>query len=465
MIAKAKWLAATSETPVRLAMLIFCHLTICFLSLAYIARFKHGDYFNAALFHIFYDPSRLHIVVIVVAAFALLSLLFAFARFSFGYFVGFYLYSMILSYLWINCFSTLEYDHRLGGLSAAASAVAFLLPALLISSPIRQRYMLSRELLGRALIFILLFAAATLAVAAGYNFRFVGLEDIYNFREDLNFPVLISYSIGITSSALLPFAFACFVARKNYWLAAAVLLLLLLYYPITLSKLAFFTPAWLVAMALFARLVAARTAVVLSLLLPLLAGILLVLDKTADATVPITDAVRYFYTVNFRIIAVPAAAMDVYSDFFSKHDVTHFCQISVLKRFVSCPYQDQMSIVMERAYKLGNFNASLFATEGIASMGLWLAPITVFGCGLVIALGNRLSAGLPPGFVLISGAVFPQILLNVPLSVAMLTHGGAVLFLLWYITPRTIFEQDGAAIRYAPGPIGAASRQNSIEPC
>ncbi|HEV7879905.1 MAG TPA: hypothetical protein VGP39_17740 [Bradyrhizobium sp.] len=380
----------------------------------------------------------------MVAAFALLSILFTFARFSFGYLVGFYLYSMIFGYLWINCFSTLEYDHRLGGFSAAVSAIAFLLPALFTSSPIRQRYVLSKELLGRLLISILLFAAATMAVAALYNFRLVGIEDIYNFREQLDFPTFISYSIGIASAALLPFAYACFIARRNYWLAAAVLLLLLLYYPITLSKLAFFTPAWLVAMTLLARLVEARTAVILSLLLPLLAGLLLVVHKTADATIPITDAVRYFYTVNFRILAVPAAAMDVYSDFFSKHELTHFCQISFLKRFVACPYQDQMSIVMERAYKLGNFNASMFATEGIASMGLWLAPIALFGCGLVIALGNRLSAGLPPGFILVSGAVFPQILLNVPLSVALVTHGGAVLFLLWYITPRTMFEPDAA---------------------
>jgi hypothetical protein len=466
MIARGKWLAANSETPVRLALLISCQLALCCVSLVYTARFREGDYFDATLFHIFYDPARLGTVVAVVAAFAPLSILFAFGRFSFGYFVAFYLYSMIFSYLWINCFSTLEYDHRLGGISAAVSAIVFLVPALFIRSPIRQRFVLSNKILGRLLMVILLFAAATVAVAAGYNFRLVGIEDIYNFREGLKFPGFISYSLGITSNALLPFAFACFIARKNYWLAGAVLLLLLLYYPITLSKLALFTPVWLVAMALLARFVEARTAVILSLLLPLLAGVLLVLNKSAEVTAAITDSVRYFYTVNFRIIAVPAAAMDVYSDFFSRHDLTHFCQISVLKWFVSCAYQDQMSIVMERAYKLGNFNASLFATEGIASMGLWLAPIAVFGCGLVIALGNRLSAGLPPGFVLISGAVFPQVLLNVPLSVALLTHGAAILFLLWYVTPRTIFHQDGVvASRYAPARIDDAARQNSIEPC
>ena len=107
---------------------------------------------------------------------------------------------------------------------------------------------------------------------------------------------------------------------------------------------------------------------------------------------------------------------------------------------MACPYRDQLSLVMAEAYKLGSFNASLFATEGIASVGSLFAPVTAFACGLVIALGNRLWAGLPAGFVLVSGTVLPQAFLNVPLSVALLTHGTALLFLLWYITPRTIFK-------------------------
>jgi hypothetical protein len=54
-------------------------------------------------------------------------------------------------------------------------------------------------------------------------------------------------------------------------------------------------------------------------------------------------------------------------------------------------------------------NASLFATEGVASVGVLLAPISAFICGLVVALANRLSAGLPCRFVLISGALFPLV--------------------------------------------------------
>ena len=36
---------------------------------------------------------------------------------------------------------------------------------------------------------------------------------------------------------------------------------------------------------------------------------------------------------------------------------------------MTCPYQDQLSVVMEKTYGIGNINASLFATEGIASVG------------------------------------------------------------------------------------------------
>jgi hypothetical protein len=43
--------------------------------------------------------------------------------------------------------------------------------------------------------------------------------------------------------------------------------------------------------------------------------------------------------------------------------------------------------------------------------------------------------------VLISAGAVPHILLNVPLTVAMVTHGTALLFLLWYVTPRSIFGE------------------------
>jgi hypothetical protein len=418
-----------------LGLLILFHIAMCCVSLVHLSNKKYPLVpFDSAAFHIFFDPARSAIAVVVVAAFASVSSLFVFARFSFGYFAGFYFYTMILGYLWLNCFTDLNYDHRMAGLSAAASAVAFLLPALFISSPLRQAYVLSAEAFDRLLSSILVLGVATCALGAIYNFRLVAVEDIYPYREKLATPAIVNYLITIVSSALLPFAFAGFAATRARWRAGAVLVLLLFFYPVTLSKIAFFAPLWLVVMLLLSRIFEPRITVVLSLLGPMLAGLAVIVLFKADTAL-------FFSTVNHRMIAIPSIAMDVYSDFFSKHDLTYFCQISVLKRIMSCPYQEQLSLVMEKVYKLGNFNASLFATEGIASVGPLFAPIATFACGLVIALGNRLSAGLPLRFILLSGAILPQVLLNVPLSTVLLTHGLGVLFLLWYITPRAIFAQ------------------------
>jgi hypothetical protein len=421
-----------------IAFLILAYVATCCVSLVYCAHFDLPNSFDPRAFHILYDPDRLYKAAIVVAAFTFIALLFLFADFSFGYFVGFYLYAMILGYLWLNSFSDFHYSHQLSAISAVASGAAFLLPALFISSPVRQVYALSTRALDYMLSAILLIATATIIVGASYNFRLVSLDNIYDYRNTLEAPAIINYLVGMTSSSLLPFAFACFVMRRDRLRAGGVLLLLLLYYPITLSKVAFFTPVWLVFMVFLAKIFEARICAILSLLAPIFTGVVLHSFVKGQSG-------KYFTIVNYRMSAIPSTAMDVYNDFFSRHDFTYFCQISFLKSLISCPYREPLSVVMKGAYELGYYNASLFATEGIASVGPMFAPFTIFICGLVIAMGNRLSAGLPAAFILISSAVLPQVLLNVPLTTVLLTHGGGALFLLWYIMPRTILESKAVA--------------------
>jgi hypothetical protein len=433
------WLLASRNTGrFGLAFLICLHNIACCASLVYVANFEALNVFDPAQAHSFFDPARWYIAAIVVAAFALVSSAFVFARFSLGYFVGFYLYTTILGYLWLNSFTDLQYDHRTAALSAAASAVAFLLPALFITGPIRQIPAMTSKSFERLLMGVLILSVAILAIGASYNYRVVSLDNMYEYRAKLAAPTAVNYLVTIVTSTLLPFAFAGFVAVRAHWRAAAVLVLLLLFYPIALNKLTLFTPLWLVIMLLLSRFFETRIVVILSLLVPLLAGLVLITALKEHGSL-------YFFTVNFRMIAIPSIGMDIYNDFFATHDLTSFCQISILKRIMQCPYQDQLSIVMERTYKLGNFNASLLATEGIASVGVLFAPVAALACGLVIALGNRLSAGLPAGFILVSGAVLPQALLNVPLTTALLTHGGGILFLLWYVTPRSLFRQADVA--------------------
>jgi len=146
---------------------------------------------------------------------------------------------------------------------------------------------------------------------------------------------------------------------------------LLLIYPVTLTKTAFFAPIWLVGLS---RVLEARATVVLSVILPTVVGVVLFVLFKEQTRV-------YFEVVNFRMFIVPASAINVYNDFFSRNELTHFCQISFLNNLLNCPYKEPLSIILERVYGLGTFNASLFATEGIESVGGALAPVSVLCAG------------------------------------------------------------------------------------
>jgi hypothetical protein len=406
--------------------LVCFHIVICCFSLVKVAEWQS---------YMLYDAALLRYAIAAVLAFSSVSLLFVFVPFSFGYFIGFGLYTMVLGFIWLNAFSKFSYDHWLAGLSAASSAVLFLLPAVLIQAPIKQAFELSPRAFEHLLKFILALALGTIVVASFYNFRLVSIRHIYDFRNDLYFPAPIRYLTGIVSTVLLPFACAGYLALDRRRWAAVPLVLLLLFYPITLSKFGLFSAAWIVMLLVLSRFFEARTATILSVLLPMLLGVIMLVAYLNRYTL------YYFGLVNIRMMATPSSAMDIYNDFFANHPLTWFCQISFLKPLMSCPYQDQLSVVMEKTYQLGNINASLFATEGIASVGLYFAPVVALVCGLVIALGNRVSAGLPPAFVLISAELLPQTFLNVPFTTSFLTHGAGLLFLLWYIMPRAMFDR------------------------
>lgn len=418
---------AWSVRPI-LAILIALSIAVVCASAVNISKLYTG-------YQVAYDSWALTRALLAVALFAPVFLLFVVAEFSPGYFVGFYFCSMVLGYLWLSFFSLRAYDHETARLSAAASAIVFLLPALFVRSPLPQIGKLSVRSFDRLLLVVFLVCVATVAIGAVYNFTFVSPDDASKMRTDA-LPASVNYLIGITSGSLLPFLFAYCVARNAFWRAGAVVVLMLIYYPIAVSKMTFFAPVWLIVLAALARFFEARIVAVFSLLLPILAGVLLFTFLSGGGPV-VRFAGAYHFIVNLRLFAVPSLALDLYNEFFASHEPTYFCQINVLKHVIGCPYRNQLGVVMLKYFPDGGtYNASLFATEGIASVGVLYAPITVFLCGVVIAFGNRASAGLPQPFVLVSGGMLVQNLLNVPLSTALLTHGGALLFILWYLMPR-----------------------------
>ena len=120
---------------------------------------------------------------------------------------GLYFYNLIFGYMWLVPISTLGYEHLAAMISALLSAIAFLLPAVFICRPAPRIAALSAAAHDRLLDLVLIVGVAIVAVGAFYNFRIVGLAQIYEFREGIEFPALFRYALNMTSTALLPFAF------------------------------------------------------------------------------------------------------------------------------------------------------------------------------------------------------------------------------------------------------------------
>jgi hypothetical protein len=103
---------------------------------------------------------------------------------------------------------------------------------------------------------------------------------------------------------------------------------------------------------------------------PLMLGLLLYLASASSAGHIGELARSAFGYINARMFGVRSIALDYYADFFAANPKTHFCQVNVVRAISGCPYADQLGVVFANRYHVGNLNASLFATEGIASVGL-----------------------------------------------------------------------------------------------
>jgi hypothetical protein len=420
-------------SPASRSLLLLIFLGLFFFSLQIVS--------DAAInFHISTYGRGIDAIAPIAALATVIASAFVFSRFSFGYLVGFYLFAMMAGYFWFNTFGTLGYDRSTALTSATASIVFFLAPVLLITAPARRLFTLPHAMLDVLPVCILGLSALVFLLSAFNGIHLVGLADMYKYRDLLDHSRALDYFIGIFCGALLPFAFACFFARRRWLMLLALCAVSLLFYTVALTKVSLFVSFFLIFSAILSAYFEPRAVVILSLLVPAAVGIV---GRTLHSDI----ANEVFGFLSFRLLAIPSISLDHYYVFFADHPLTHFCQLAFTKAVTDCPYSDQLGVVLANWFRLGTMNASLFATEGVASVGLLFAPISAFVCGLVIAAGNKASAGLPSPFIIVSAAAIPHILLNVPLTTTLVSHGLGILFLLWYITPRDYFEERWPALK------------------
>jgi hypothetical protein len=439
--------ASNGEMGRHLVFFLIClHVAACCASLGYVVEF-----YGYALRNSISDQTNLVNSSIMALPFALTAILFSVSKFSFGYVLGFYFYTVIFGYLWLLPFSSLHYDRVVAYASAYGSGLCLLLPILFLTGARPRNALLSVRTFNKIAGGLAIVSILTAFVGALHNFRLVGLSEIYNYRDQLSFPAWLTYLFGSVSNVVLPFLYATLIMQRRIWLALSTLAILFFLYFITLSKLELFAPPWLVFLTILSFCFEQRVAAVLSLLIPISLGI--VAAAVVRSGIADHDSLfNYFGLVNFRMVAVPSIGLHFYNDFFSTHEVTYFCQINAVKIVLNCPYEDPLAILMAKAYDFGNFNSSLLATEGVASVGTVFAPLMVFVCGLILALGNYASSGLPGRFILLSSGIVCQTFVNVPLTITTISYGAGFLFLLWYLTPAAALLPQSAARRYAVAP-------------
>ncbi len=427
----------TPSSQLFTAGLLILHLVVSCISLASVAYFWPG--------HVI-DVDRTHLIdAIIGTSFALAFIpLLVLARFSFGYLVAFAFYATVTGFVWLSYFSQFHYDHALARLFAYLSLATFMLPLLFLSVPLPRVVVPGPKATMRLLYALLLVSLLVLICNTAYGVTFAGMQSASELRDSLPRPLWLRYANGAVTGAFLPFAFGYFAFLKRSYLALCSLLLLGCFYPVLLTKSVLLAPFWLLFLLVLFSAYEARRATILAALAPMMAGLILI--SLGQILGPVRDEAEFVHgLVNFRMLATPSSAMDIYFDFFSSHPLTHFCQINLVRVIYGCSYEE-LGVVFANHYHLGNFNASLFATEGIASVGPVWMPLSTFVCGLLLSVGNSLSKRLSPAVVAVStGVVVQQGLLNAPLSITLLSNGLIVLFLLWHVAPE--IESDTAGSR------------------
>ncbi|WP_050425265.1 hypothetical protein [Bradyrhizobium tropiciagri] len=370
-------------------------------------------------------------------------------RFSFGYLVSFSLLSAVFGFVWLSFFSAFDYPHAIARWAMIAALAAAMIPLMFQNMPV-WRPNLSEAAIKRVALLLLAPSFAVLISDISYG---VNLGNPYGTaRNAIARPALLNYLTGIMIGAVLPYLFAHFASRRQWLQAACVLLFALCFYPVVNNKTVLLLPIWLPFLFWLYGQFNPRLATVLGFLLPAAVGL------TAFAVISADKDYVVFSAINLRFLAIPSLALDQYADFFAHRELTRFCQISILRQVTACPY-GELGPALGAIYRDGNFNASFLATEGIASVGLALAPVSALACGLILSAGSTLSRHLSPRFIAVSSGIAVQAIMNVPLTTGLVSNGIALLFLLWWLTPeqRAELSRSPAHAAQQTGVVGLAA--------
>jgi hypothetical protein len=278
-------------------------------------------------------------------------------------------------------------------------------------------------------------------ISFGGQLHLVSLADVYTQRGSADSVLrssFVGYAIGVLGGALNPFLMAVGLKRRPllYVIGAVGQVLL---FSTTASKLVILSPLLIlgVYLLLFWRrsrfgvlpLVLVVSGVAVSL------GLLGSVLQTSKSSPLLSFALSLVYTRTFGMVGILTS---VYAEFFQTHALTYFSHIVLVRNFWPYPYGDALGLVIGGYMFPGDAdvmdaNASFFATDGIAALGI--PGIVLAGAlfrqfvWLFDSSANRQNtdvacAALVP--VLMSVA-------NASMFTTLLSNGGAALAVILYV--------------------------------
>lgn len=293
----------------------------------------------------------------------------------------------------------------------------------------------------------LVFMATVCAYGMTQDFHLVSFAQLYENRysEDAN-GVLVQRVAVLYVSSFGGFFFALALMFRKRLLAIVVLGVYVICYGLLYEKTALLAPLWLVyiyaVMKFFSR--ESTLKFYLALAAPFYLGAVWYV-LSPDTTLN-ENPIQFVYmgTVLFRLYAIAANAPGLYHLFFQSHPHTYWSHITGINYFLRYPYGDHtIAVEMQRAFSLGNYNASFLASDAIEAYGYQAIPLAALAVGLTFMLLNTASLGFKP-ITLAVIMMMPSILIsNIPFATSLLTSGILFLALFMAWMPKSWIERTG----------------------
>lgn len=295
--------------------------------------------------------------------------------------------------------------------------------------------------LDHVIVTFAMISVALLLISNAQHMRLVSFEEVYDLRFEsgavAQSPVS-AYLISWLSYCFISYLYARgLVHRKWAYLAAG------------------FTASFLLYAATGAKAAILLLPVTIGLswlwksgrdFLPRLLGAMVIATVLLVATLPDVGLGMWIKSIVLvRILGTAGWTASKYLEHFSTEGLTYYTHIGPINALTGGYPFGELSLgqMIGLAYSgsaEANFNGSFWASDGFAALGpvgvLVITPVV----GCVLYLLNRSTTRLAPRFAVLWMGGFFIALLNVPLSTALLSGGGLIIFLLadvlTYSVPR-----------------------------